>query len=106
MRLTFEHAMYLTIVAIIGAFVVAYAGAFDSVRHPPGMTAINGDYELRESQRRQYRYASQAEVCNSLRYMNVILMDDDAREACRIASDGKPGFRLAEFWEKMREAGR
>ena len=68
--------------------------------HPAGMTTINAPTDPST-----YRYENQAAVCNSVRYMNVVLMDDEAREACRAASDGKPGFRLAEFWEKMREAG-
>ena len=101
MRLLWEVLGAVVLAAVV--VFVLFGGYLDSrLLQPGGMTAINGDSY--ESQRRAYRYATQAEVCNSLRYMNVILMDDDARLACRLASDGKPGFRIAEFWEKMREA--
>lgn len=89
-----------------GVFVVTLvvffaAWAIKSSEHPVGMTTINAPTDPSA-----YRYENQAAVCNSLRYMNVILMDEEARLACRLASDGRPGFRIAEFWEKMREAGR
>ena len=106
MKVSWDFVIFATIALILAGVLAGYGGAFDSVRPPPGMTAIEGDYRMRESQRSAYHYATQAEVCNSLRYMNVILMDEEARLACRLASDGRPGFRIAEFWEKMREAGR
>ena len=97
MRLIWELLGAVVLAAVI---VVVLGGYLDRAQQPPGMTTINTP-----TNPSTYRYENQAAVCNSVRYMNVILMDDQARKACRAASDGKPGFRIAEFWEKMREAG-